>query len=67
MAIGDSRFLGLLGCGTLGAGFEEGLEDGVGLLVVVVNDVHQVISVHELRNGLASLRVGLVQFGPLAT
>ena len=38
----------------VGPGFEEGLEDGVWPLEVVVDDVHQEIVVHHMSDELAS-------------
>ena len=51
--------------GVLGAGLVEGLEDRLGLLVVVVDDVHEAVCVHEAIDELARRRVGLVELGPL--
>lgn len=37
----------------VGASLEERFEDGVGLLEVVVYDVHEEVGVHDLRNELS--------------
>ena len=49
VTIGCTTVLG----GVLGAGFEEGLENRVGLLEVVVDDVDETVRVHDAVDQLA--------------
>lgn len=60
-----SRLRRLLGS-DLGGGFEKRFEDGVGPLVVVVHDVHEVMRVHDVGNGPACVSVVLVYSRPLS-
>ena len=49
----------------LGPGFKEGPEYCFRVLEVVVDDVHEVTSTHELRDELSGRRVGIVKLRPL--
>ena len=51
--------------GKLRAGLEERLEDRVGLLEVVVDDVHEAVRIHDAVDELARRRLRLVELGPL--
>lgn len=63
LGLRGSRFV--LGGGVFGAGLEEGFEDGLGVVEVVVHDVDEEASVHQLRDHLAGGRVVIVELGPL--
>ena len=64
MSVEDRR-RGALGERELGTGLEERLEDRVGLLEVVVDDVHEAVRVHDAVDELARRGLRLVELGPL--
>lgn len=64
VSVEDAR-RGALRDGELGAGLEEGLEDCVRPLVVVVHDVHEGVRVHHVVDQRARRRARLVVLRPL--
>ena len=54
VAVWLSEF-GFVSFGDFLSSLEERSEDGFGLLVVIVNDVHQVMRVHDIQDRLACL------------
>ena len=55
VAVRLSELFSFVSFGDFLSSLEERSEDGFGLLVVIVNDVHQVMRVHDVQDRLACL------------